>query len=124
MPTCSLISTAVEKVALNFGKPDQKELDHVTLAEAKEYLAEGIHFAKGSMAPKIGAIIWFLEKWRQDSSHHRSAQYRSCTARRDRHAFLGRLNQKVVWGNRYTDFPKQAIGNTRFVTVFHKSRQR
>jgi len=56
-----LISTAVEKVALNFGKPDQKELDHVTLAEAKKYLAEGTHFAKGSMAPKIGAIIWFLE---------------------------------------------------------------
>jgi carbamate kinase len=56
-----LISTAVEKVALNFGKPDQRELDHVTLAEAKQYLAEGTHFAKGSMAPKIGAIIWFLE---------------------------------------------------------------
>ncbi|MCD4672112.1 MAG: carbamate kinase [Anaerolineaceae bacterium] len=56
-----LISTAVEKVALNFGKPDQKELDHVTLAEAKQYLAEGKHFAKGSMEPKISAIIWFLE---------------------------------------------------------------
>jgi carbamate kinase len=56
-----LISTAVEKVALNFGKPDQKWLDKVTLAEAKKYLAEGIHFAKGSMAPKMQAIIWFLE---------------------------------------------------------------
>ena len=56
-----LISTAVEKVALNFGKPDQRWLDHLTLAEAKKYLAEGIHFAKGSMAPKIQAIIWFLE---------------------------------------------------------------
>jgi len=56
-----LISTAVEKVSLNFGKPDQKDLDHVTLAEAKQYLAEGTHFAKGSMEPKIGAIIWFLE---------------------------------------------------------------
>ena len=56
-----LISTAVEKVALNFGKPDQKELDRMTLAEAKQYLAEGKHFAKGSMAPKIQAIIWFLE---------------------------------------------------------------
>jgi carbamate kinase len=57
-----LISTAVEKVALNFGKPDEKWLDKMTLAEAKQYLAEGIHFAKGSMAPKIQAIIWFLEK--------------------------------------------------------------
>jgi carbamate kinase len=56
-----LISTAVEKVALNFGKPDQKWLDRMTLAEAKQYLAEGVHFAKGSMAPKIQAIIWFLE---------------------------------------------------------------
>ena len=56
-----LISTAVEKVALNFGKPDEKWLDKITLAEAKKYLAEGIHFAKGSMAPKIEAIIWFLE---------------------------------------------------------------
>ena len=56
-----LISTAVEKVALNFGKPDQKWLDKMTLAEARQFLAEGTHFAKGSMAPKIQAIIWFLE---------------------------------------------------------------
>lgn len=56
-----LISTAVEKVAINFGKPDQKWLDKMTLKEAKQYLAEGTHFAKGSMAPKIQAIIWFLE---------------------------------------------------------------
>lgn len=56
-----IISTAVEKVALNFGKPDQKWVDRMTLAEAKQYLAEGTHFAKGSMAPKIQAIIWFLE---------------------------------------------------------------
>jgi carbamate kinase len=56
-----VISTAVEKIALNFGKPDQKWLDKITLAEAKAYLAEGTHFAKGSMAPKIQAIIWYLE---------------------------------------------------------------
>jgi carbamate kinase len=56
-----LISTAVEKVAINFGKANQKWLDRMTLSEAKEYLAEGIHFAKGSMAPKIQAIIWYLE---------------------------------------------------------------
>jgi carbamate kinase len=56
-----VISTAVEKVALNFGKPDQKWLDKMTVAEAKAYLAEGTHFAKGSMAPKIQAIIWYLE---------------------------------------------------------------
>lgn len=56
-----VISTAVEKVAINFGKPEQKWLDKMTVAEAKTYLAEGTHFAKGSMAPKIQAIIWFME---------------------------------------------------------------
>jgi carbamate kinase len=56
-----LISTAVEKVALNFGKADQKWIDRMTVADAKQYLAEGTHFAKGSMAPKIQAILWFLE---------------------------------------------------------------
>ena len=56
-----LISTAVEKVALNFGKPDQVWLDRMGLSEAKKYLSEGSHFAKGSMAPKIQAIIKFLE---------------------------------------------------------------
>jgi carbamate kinase len=56
-----LIATAVEKVAINFGKPEQKWLDKMTVAEAKQYLVEGTHFAKGSMAPKVQAIIWFLE---------------------------------------------------------------
>ena len=56
-----VISTAVEKVAIHFGKPEQQWLDRMTLAEAKQYLAEGTHFAKGSMAPKIQAIVWFLE---------------------------------------------------------------
>ncbi len=56
-----LISTAVEKVALNYGRPEQRWVDQLSLAQAKQYLAEGGHFAKGSMAPKIQAIIWFLE---------------------------------------------------------------
>jgi len=55
-----LISTAVEQVYLNFGKPDQKEIDVMNMAEARRYMEEG-HFAKGSMLPKIQAIIWFLE---------------------------------------------------------------
>jgi len=55
-----LISTAVEKVALNYGKPNQRWLDCMTVAEARQYMAEG-HFAPGSMKPKIQAIIWFLE---------------------------------------------------------------
>lgn len=55
-----LISTAVEKVALRYGQPDQQDLDHMTLAEAKQYLEEG-HFAPGSMRPKIEGVIRFLE---------------------------------------------------------------
>ncbi len=55
-----LISTAVEKVAINFGKPNQKWLDRMTISEAKRYMEEG-HFAKGSMLPKVQACIRFLE---------------------------------------------------------------
>lgn len=55
-----IISTAVEKVAINFNKPDQKWLDKMTIAEAKKYMEEG-QFAKGSMLPKIQAILKFLE---------------------------------------------------------------
>jgi carbamate kinase len=56
-----IISTAVEKVAINFNKPDQQWLDRLTVAEARRYMAEG-HFAAGSMGPKIEAVIDFLEK--------------------------------------------------------------
>ncbi len=56
-----LISTAVERVALNYGTPDQQWLDRITVSEARAYLAEGTHFAKGSMAPKIAAIIRYME---------------------------------------------------------------
>ncbi|MBN2471381.1 MAG: carbamate kinase [Anaerolineae bacterium] len=55
-----LISTAVEKVALNFNTPEEKWLDRMTLAEARQYMAEG-HFKPGSMLPKIQAIVAFLE---------------------------------------------------------------
>jgi carbamate kinase len=56
-----VISTAVEKAALHYNKPEQKWLDRISLAEARQYLAEG-HFQKGSMGPKIEAIISFLER--------------------------------------------------------------
>jgi carbamate kinase len=55
-----LISTAVEKVALNFGKPNERALDKMTLAEAKRYYKEG-HFPPGSMGPKIQAVINYLQ---------------------------------------------------------------
>lgn len=56
-----LISTAVEQVALHFGTPEQRWIDAMTVEEAKRYLAEGTHFAPGSMAPKIEAVIRYLE---------------------------------------------------------------
>jgi carbamate kinase len=55
-----IISTAVEKVAVHFNKPNQQWLDRMTVAEARQYMAEG-HFAPGSMKPKIEACIDFLE---------------------------------------------------------------
>ncbi|MFB3739486.1 MAG: carbamate kinase [Candidatus Velamenicoccus archaeovorus] len=55
-----VISTAVEKVALRFGTPEQEWVDRLTLSEARTYLEEGIHFAKGSMAPKIEAAVDFV----------------------------------------------------------------
>ena len=55
-----IILTAVEKVAINFGKPDQKGLDHLTPAEAREYIAQK-QFAPGSMLPKVEAAVKFAE---------------------------------------------------------------
>jgi len=56
-----LISTAVEKVSLNFRKQNQQDLDRITLSEARRYYDEG-HFAKGSMGPKVLAGINYLER--------------------------------------------------------------
>ncbi len=55
-----VILTAVEKVSINFKKPDQKDLESLSVAEAKQYIAEG-HFAPGSMLPKIEAAVKFVE---------------------------------------------------------------
>ncbi len=56
------ISTSVERVALDWGRPTQRWIDRMTLEDARRYLAEGTHFAAGSMAPKIEACIGFLER--------------------------------------------------------------
>jgi carbamate kinase len=55
-----IILTAVEKVALNFGRPDQKWLDIMTVNEAEKYISEN-NFAKGSMLPKVRASIAFVK---------------------------------------------------------------
>ncbi|MCH9649629.1 MAG: carbamate kinase [Deltaproteobacteria bacterium] len=56
------ICTGVEKVALHFGKPEEVALDHLTLTEARRYLQEGVHFAAGSMGPKVEAIVRYLDQ--------------------------------------------------------------
>ena len=56
-----LISTAVEKVAINFNKPNQQWLNQMTVAEAERLIADG-HFAPGSMLPKVQAIVKFIKE--------------------------------------------------------------
>lgn len=55
-----MVSTAVDKVAIHFGQPDQQDIDRMTVADARMFLAEG-QFAPGSMMPKIEAAVDFLE---------------------------------------------------------------
>jgi len=56
-----IISTGVEHVSVNFHKADQRDLERVTLAEARQYIEQG-HFAAGSMLPKVEAVVRFLER--------------------------------------------------------------
>ena len=84
-----LISTAVEKVALNYGKPNQAWLDKMTLADAKKYFAEG-HFHKGSMGPKVQASIWFLERGGKEALITNPENIE--------HALLGSTGTRIVQG--------------------------
>lgn len=62
-----IILTAVEKVAINFNTPEQKNLDVITVSEAKQYIKEG-HFAPGSMLPKIEACLEYIEAYPKGSA--------------------------------------------------------
>ena len=57
-----MILTEVEKVAINFSKPDQEDLDHLTLADAARYIEEG-QFPAGSMLPKVEAAMKFVRRY-------------------------------------------------------------
>ena len=59
-----VILTAVEKVAVNFGKPDQQDIDVMNIAQAKEYIEQG-QFAPGSMLPKVEACLEYVEEFPQ-----------------------------------------------------------
>lgn len=56
-----VISTSVERVALRFGTPEQEWVAQMTASAARTYLEEGVHFARGSMAPKIQAAVAYVE---------------------------------------------------------------
>jgi carbamate kinase len=91
-----IILTAVEKVAVNFGKPDQKWLDILTVAEAGLYIAEN-QFARGSMLPKVQAAIAFVSSnpSRQDAcSTPHSALITLLTKARD--GIAGKTGTKIV----------------------------
>ena len=60
------ILTDVPKVCLNFNTPQEKTVDRMNIAQAKQYLAQG-HFAEGSMAPKIEAAVYFVEHSGRDA---------------------------------------------------------
>jgi carbamate kinase len=60
-----IISTAVEQVALNFGRPDEQPIDKMTVAEAERYIDQE-HFAPGSMLPKIQSALQFLKNGGQE----------------------------------------------------------
>jgi len=84
-----IILTAVEKVAINFGKPDQKWLDTLSVAEAEKYIAEN-QFAKGSMLPKVQAAIAFVTS----SSRCEGALITLLTKARD--GIAGRTGTRIV----------------------------
>jgi carbamate kinase len=67
-----IILTAVEKVAINFGKPDQKWLDTLSAADAEKYIAEN-QFAKGSMLPKVQAAVSFVKSVSRRNGSHSEA---------------------------------------------------
>ena len=55
-----MVSTSIERIAINFNKPDQHWLDRMTVSEAKRHYADD-QFDKGSMGPKVQALVEFLE---------------------------------------------------------------
>jgi carbamate kinase len=90
-----IILTAVEKVAVNFGRPDQKWLDTLTVSEAERYIAEN-QFAKGSMLPKVQAAVGFV---RSEGSADRKAERHSALITllaRARDGIEGRTGTRII----------------------------
>ena len=82
------ITTAVPRVALDWGKPSQRWVDCLTAADARRYLDEGGHFMTGSMAPKIEACLGFLERGGGEAI--------ICAPTELEHALKGRAGTRIV----------------------------
>lgn len=87
-----VIATEVEQVAINFGKPDEKRLDRLTVSDARRYRAEG-HFPAGSMGPKIESAIYFLMQ-----SGRPDARVVICDLKQIAEAVAGKAGTTIVRG--------------------------
>ena len=109
-----IILTAVEKVAINFGKPDQKWLDHLTPEEARQYEAEG-QFAPGSMLPKVQAAVKFAAvQARPHRPHHPAGEGQGRHRRKNRHRRL----QCTIQKRSICQFSTRRAKNTLSLFVF------
>jgi carbamate kinase len=81
--------TAVERVKLSFGSPGERDIERMTVSEARGYLADG-EFAPGSMGPKVEAAVWFLD--------HGGAEFVVTTAERAVDALDGAAGTRIVAG--------------------------
>ena len=92
-----LLSTGVERVAIDFNTPRQRWLDRMSLSEARRYSAED-QFDKGSMGPKISSALRISRRRRQGGTDHQPSEYRSRARRRNRHASRSRLKKNRASG--------------------------
>ena len=81
------ILTGVDQVAVNYGKPDQKLYDRMSVSQARRFLDRG-HFPPGSMGPKIEAALNFLE-WG-------GREVLICSVERAQEAIAGRTGTRIV----------------------------
>lgn len=83
-----LVLTAVEKVCLNYNTPEEKELDILTIKEAKEYIKQN-EFKEGSMLPKVEACLTFV-------SHRRNGQAIITSLNKAKEALLGKTGTLII----------------------------
>ena len=83
-----VILTAVDKVSIRFGKPDQEDLSEITLSQAEQYIKEG-HFAAGSMLPKVKAAMKFIEQKKEGVSI-------ICSLEKAAEALSGKTGTRIV----------------------------